>query len=108
MGNTVSELVSYLRPPTLGEFFPNFAAIDEEIERDDFIDEILDSDKFQDYQEKFRNLKPPRDVYLDENELIMETIQPYSIQTYTFDWTESKEVPVLYELLDTLYEKYSQ
>ena len=75
---------------------------------DKLIDEIMDSDKFQDYQEKFSNLTPSSDIYLDENEFIMETIQPYSIQTYTFDWTSPEEVPVLYELLDTLYEKYSQ
>ena len=108
MGNTISELASYLAPPTLAELFPSFAEIDEEIERDEEIDKILDSEEFQNYRDKFYELSPSREIYLEDNELIIETIQPYSIQTFNFDWNDPEDIDAMYELLGTLYERFSQ
>lgn len=105
MGNTISELASYLKPPTLAELFPSFA---EELERDEAIDRILDSEKFWDYHDKFQELSPSREIFLEDNELIIETIQPYSIQTFNFDWNDPEDIDNMYELLGSLYKRYSQ
>ena len=108
MGNTISELASYLAPPTLAELFPSFAEIDEEMERDEVIDILLDAEEFQDYRHKFQQLSPSREIYLENHELIIETIQPYSLQSFSFDWNDVKEINTMYELLDSMYERFSQ
>jgi hypothetical protein len=71
-------------------------------------DEIMGTDKFITYQDKFQLLSPPRDVFIDENELIIETIQEklYSIHQYEYDWTDPRSTDDMYKQLDLLYNSY--
>lgn len=71
-------------------------------------EDIVMTDKFDEYQEKFENLTPSRGVYIEDGELIIETIgdSPYSISVYEFDWLDPDVEYKVYQVLDKLYDGY--
>ena len=81
-----------------------------EFQIEEIINQIESSDKFIDYQEKFEQLVPSRDVYVDDNdhELIIEVIQEnsYSIHQYEYNWLDTNITDKLYTKLDKLYNIY--
>ena len=85
----------------------NLISLEDNIE--DITDIIVTTCKFDEYQTKFIELTPPRELYIDEGELIIETMQEtsYSVLKYKFDWFDPNVEESIYMLLDNYYENYS-
>ena len=84
----------------------NLISLEDNIE--DITDIIVTTCKFNEYQEKFIELTPSRELYIDEGELFIETIQEtsYSVFSYKFDWFDPNVEEYMYMLLDNYYETY--
>lgn len=74
----------------------------------DIIYDIVTTDKFNTYQEKFNNLTPSRELYIEDGELNIETIRgtSYSILKYEFNWFSPNVEDEMYKVLDKLYDTY--
>lgn len=90
----------------MGNFFSD---IDREIEIEDSADEIMNSPRFIEYQDKFSKLRLPQDIYIDEDELIIEVVgkTSYSIQQYAYDWLDPEDIERMYKNLERLYRVFS-
>ena len=93
----------------MGNYFSNFITeinvINEELEIDKIINDIINNEKFIEYQDKFNKLKMSTDIYIDGNELIIEVIgkTSYSIQQYTYNWLNPGDIDKMYKKLDDLF-----
>ena len=74
------------------------------------INAILNSEKFQDYQNKFENLVPSRELYINEGDLVLELVMDglYSIHQYEYDWLKPSSIDSMYGQLDKIYKLYGQ
>lgn len=74
----------------------------------EIIDGIYKSEKFASYQAKFQSLNPSKILYLEGEDLIVESVSdgPYTIAIYEFDWLCSGVENEIYKDLDELYESY--
>ncbi len=75
---------------------------------EDIIEKIEQSNKFVEYQDKFSDLVPLRQLYIDETEVVIEAVtsKSYSISRLEFNWKKSNIEIELYKYLDALYEAY--
>lgn len=75
---------------------------------EDIIEDIDNSDKFIEYQDKFEDLTPSRNLFFDEKELVIEskTNNSYSITRYEFEWSRKDVEDQIYGCLDRLYAAY--
>ena len=111
----------------MGNLFSYFGNVDSDSTHDDtksVMTDILASEKFQKYQNKFKNLVPSIDVYITEKELI-EKHQimrktsdygksdgkygfnlSYSITKIEFNWLKPTDIDKMYEYLDRSYDLY--
>jgi len=71
-------------------------------------DQISDSDKFSQYQTKFRNLIPSRNLYLNGDAVVVdsETANSYTSDTRYYDWSSPDTEQLIYKYLDMIYEIY--
>jgi len=86
----------------------NFTTREDQIE--DITYKIFMTEKFRMYQEKFRDLTPSRDLYIEYGELFIETLKgtSYSLLQYEFDWFDPDVENKIYDILDRLYETYTK
>ena len=76
---------------------------------EEIIERIEQSDKFVEYQNKFADLVPLRQLYIgDDRDVIIEaeTNNSYSFIPASFNWTKPDREEDLYEYLDKMYETY--
>ena len=73
--------------------------------KDDIIEDISWSDKFSKYQDNFDEANPPRYLYIDDYDLVIETKSenPYAIDRISPDWSRSDIEDYIYTYLDSVY-----
>lgn len=76
---------------------------------DDIIEDIIWSKKFQYYQNRFESMIPSRDLYIDDNDLIIETNinNSYSMERISPNWNDPNIEKIIYNYLDKTYKKYT-
>jgi len=75
---------------------------------EDIIEDIDNSNRFYSYQVKFEDLVPTRQLYIEENNIVIEvgTNTSYSVSRLQFNWEDPEIETVLYEYLDNMYNTY--
>lgn len=73
----------------------------------EYIDNISKTSEFILYQMKFGNLKPSMELYFDDEDLIVESIEEgeYYLEIYEFDWLKPNIQLEVYSELDKLYQE---
>ena len=76
--------------------------------QDDIIDDIIRSEKFNEYRIKFELLNPSRNLYFEDGDIVIETGVPtsYCMSRIEINWMRDDIEDFLYRYLDDVYETY--
>jgi hypothetical protein len=78
-----------------------------EINVDLVIEDIESSDEFKEWKTKYSQLTPSRSLYIYDQELVVETQNPYSANLITFNWKAKNATTIFYDYIDKMYQKYN-